>query len=95
MFDEKKATVIDTAAKDFSWEYHYSDQKLGDVLSMSEVELLWHKKRETIMYKWATGKLSGRKTITGGTILFTARSIFALWGEPKRDLVAELKKEKE
>lgn len=71
-------------------EHQYRAQLLGDVVTLSEAELLFKKHRSTIERAILKDKLETRKAITGGTILITIRSLIARWGEPDNDIIESL-----
>lgn len=64
----------------------YVDPMLGTVLTLPEVMLMWGRSRRAVEMAFWLSKVSGRKTITGGTILLTRASVTRHWGQPKFDL---------
>lgn len=68
----------------------YDDPILSMVVTRSEAGEMWGKALSTIDYQCLKGGLSYRKSITDGAVLITARSLIALWGLPKDDILFEL-----
>jgi hypothetical protein len=72
------------------WRYHYKAGILGSVVTGSEITEIWNVSRATLDRAWERGEVEARKAVTGGTVLFTVRSIVAKFGEPKKDYVKSL-----
>lgn len=64
----------------------YTDPALGAVLTVPEVMAMWGISRRTVEMAFWKGKLSARKTVSGGAILVTRASAVKLWGNPRFDL---------
>lgn len=87
--------ILEKPIQDFTWQYRYTAEILGDVITMSEAELLWNKTRDTLYLAWALRKLEARKALTDGAVLFTVRSLIILYGEPCADTVKQLQSTQE
>ena len=60
----------------------YREPLLGSIVTRSECEALWGRATTTIDMQIAKGNLDARKSVTGGTVLISVKSIVALWGLP-------------
>lgn len=63
--------------------YHYKALILGDVTTVTEAALLFNKGKSTIWYHIKEGHIETRRTLTGGDVFLSMRSLIKLWGEPE------------
>lgn len=86
----RKRKVIDMARGLLKSGNFYSDAVLSFVVTRSEAAEMWGKALSTIDYQCLKGGLAYRKSITDGAVLIPVRSLIALWGLPKDDILFEL-----
>lgn len=91
MTQTKPETTVDIDLN--NRELQYVGECLGDVISLAEASQMWRISQPSIRVMWLRGKINGRRTISGGTILLQMSSVIACYGEPKNDPIAQLKRE--
>lgn len=60
----------------------FTDIGLSAVVTRHEAGLLWGKALTTIDFALLKGRIKGRKSLGGGTVLITVSSLAALYGPP-------------
>lgn len=78
-------------SNEFDFLCYYNEAVLGTVITITEAMLMWpHVTRNEIMMRMYEGRLSGRKSFTGGTILVSFTSMVINFGKPKNHTLYEL-----
>ena len=69
----------------YSWyeeSMRWSEERLGSILTLSEVAYLWDKAKGSVFWHCERGNFRYRKSITGGAVLIMVEDVLRLWGEP-------------
>ena len=85
-----RRSKLPQSAEAMDWRYHYKADVLGSVVTGTEVTEIWGISRASLDRAWERGEVEARKVVTGGSVLFTVRSINLKYGEPKSDYVKVL-----
>lgn len=73
-------------AKHYEDESGFDDPTLMCMVTLTEACYIWDKSPTAMRHAWWKGHISGRKSFTGGEILFAYHSIVKHYGQPKKDV---------
>jgi hypothetical protein len=76
-------------SKTVSPQHTYTDHLLSTVVTRAEVMIMWKKAAGSVDLALARGQLDGRKSLSGGAVLITLKSVTALWGPPRDNTLFE------
>lgn len=90
--DENRVPITTIPPEYDTDQYRYSAACLGDVVTLSEAAKMWEIPESTLGNARLRLKIDGRKSLSGGTILLSVRSLVIVYGGPKFDPLKSLRK---